>query len=489
MMTGILMRFLILICLTLVSTSLHGQHAIRLTNNSLYDGEAAIFNNRIVWSSSKWYGPRELYLIENNTTKRLTYDDYHDYAPQVNEKYVVWLRDENFGISCRNRALMCYDGINTKRLDYGTLNNFVGSDKGFKLGNGKYIFWIKEEEDTFYHNYLYDGVKISKDLVPPIKIISNGSVSVAPPTLVDDNIIFLREKSDTVSLIQYNLTDSIEKKIFSIAGGKIGDIRSKNKALLFTPNKGLENFNRYYYAKEVLHEVDIPDVGNHYLIDYDSTFISYVHRKKRNLEDYWFVIWRNGKYYPISQYPFTNVNYYEELKDIETVFYVGEYTYSGITAGQVYLYKDNKIQNVSVPGVLNDEIYVNGKYAVWNTFEIPVNTVVPTNFNSKELYTIYYDDTCKKTWYVEQQKIDAWYSHSQDNIAVKIITENKNKYSCNLYDMAGRLITTFTINTIYGENLHLFPALGIAHGIYIIEIIENGVSNKPYKKKLFITTK
>lgn len=470
------------ICLS--SFCLKGQNNIRITNNNVYDGKPSIHGTTIAWQSSDLVGGQsEIYFVKDGITQRLTYDDQADFDALVGAKYIVWKKNRYNGGGGENQKLMYYDGETVKELasgnilGYSTLNDWI------------WWTWSENIHSTVVHFNLFDGKKIITDVLPIIDNADTSDFSGNMAEVNGNNYFIISRKTGTNSydVYKYNLKDSI--KVFSYTGDKLRLAYGVQNAIYFVTAKKFNGEGKWHiYNDGQVTDVEIP--GNFSLANYDRFIVdseTFYGISNPGTDTSVFRVWKKGKVYDIGTYPFTDIKEYPELYNVEIIFSIS-YVPDNLPHPryeEVFLFKENRIFNVSVPGKTNEGLSVNGKNATWYSFT-PRWPDKEEYHNEEEIYTLCLADSCKEPWKVSNFNMDAYYPPTKKEIAIRILTEAKNTFVYNLYDLNGKRVLDGTVTTLYGQNYFYIPTDKLREAIYIIEVLNPSEPTQNLYRKLFI---
>ncbi len=464
-----------------------GQAPLRITDDSFRDENPSVYKSVIVWESHRVFGEgeSEIFMIKDGRTIRLTHDFVDDYDPIVDSVYVVWRKSKIGSQDRGNDLLICYDGMNYTQLSEGDILQYFTS--GDKVCWQTRLYNIEKEQSKYYY-HLYDGNKIQNNIAS-----SEDSTYIIGLNNNGNNIYFFKiQDSVTTSLRYYNFKDTIE--IYKAINSDFNIEPIESKAFYFNVynriSKEYEYFafvdNKLYNSTAIYNKMDFTCSGDglegrSWIDPYTYTFLDCTVSKDSPS----YYVRRMGKLFKVGTYPFNSITSFPELSDIEDFFAVNVKLNNGGFIKKVFAYSNNIIYNVSDPreNFTNTRIRISGKYATWLTYDV---SKFNYNVNEQEIFAVCYD-ACEKPWKFTEQLLNVHFNNSSKSINIKIITDNKNDYYFCLYDLAGRRIIDQKLNTLYGENLFQIPAYSLAHGIYLVQIINPHNIDQKFFKKIFIT--
>lgn len=485
-------RFSILILFSLVSGFCYGQQVQQLTKNSFFDFEPDICNGRIAWvggylkdpnTLNFLYVPWQIYLAENGEIRKLTSGNYQNHSVRVGDKYVVWNRSP-IGKPGLIDELMYYDGNSIRQIPTSTTNNSMTLTAGNNIiwegkdtdGNCK-LNWFNGEESVLITNAYYKMLRRSYDATGIGEISKEAFVYLHP----------------TKGLIYFDFNEQTQKPIAKIYNqdSTIGNqVWISGRSVLYSRwHYPSGYYKKFYYIYKNGHSTALPD-SLKIILHFDSTFIAWndflpsTDPSFKNL-----YIWRDGKNYLISQYPFTTLNTYSELADIKFAFEVSkQFEFS-----ELYYFNGKEIINLSIPNRQNYRYIYSNRSVVWDA-----SKVLPMGLaDDAEIY--YYCNTQKDSCYqyeplddeplvIVKDYSNIYFDQSQQNINIDITTTlEKEQFEVALYDLRGRLILSENLNFSYGKNQYSIPALNLQQSIYILRLNNLISSDKSTTKKLLIT--
>jgi hypothetical protein len=266
--------------------SVNAQRIEQLTHNNTCDKWPTVYGDRIAWVGIDKSGGEEIFLLEGDSIRQITFTGERKFIPQLGPGYLVWMEEAP---SPHKIKIMLYNGVNTREISRpNTLSYNLRS-------HGKIMTW----NDIEMH-YVYDGSRG----VP----LFNGWQSGKKSTIygIGDSLIYyyVYDSLDR-SLVSFNGSET--KVIFEEKGGSdssfSSDLLVGSKSIYYCVHDNATGFRDCYYYKDGITAKG--PVWKGVFPYYNDSTLAWSEHDFINLGPLW--LWDGKSTHKIAEYPYDQV--------------------------------------------------------------------------------------------------------------------------------------------------------------------------------------
>lgn len=461
------------------------QQIQQLTKNNHWDAGVDMYKSKVVWSSGKieQFGKEyaEIFLAEGDRIQQITNTGLLNLQPRIGSKYIVWAQFErNEKGQTGRQFLMYFDGIHTFCLDTFQGNLYYNTV-------GKYIFWMDDAQEPDRY-YIFNGKKKNEftDAIGKAAIAGYMTEAGIFYTFWNNGVNYLALYNNEE---KHEIIDSSKEQIFyrgnfhNYSYHLDGTGSKENGKTIFYSLCSSSNAecSTYFLLNGVKQEIpkinDTLRTAQNYIIYYGSDFLVFHYRDmngpKENLK---IIVWRNGKYFEVSEFPFTNINIYPELSDITFAFRFFEMP----NRSNIGIYSKGKIFKAAAMKY-SDEAMPNQYGVVWASS----NNYVDYKQTS-EVFYFCANDSCITAKPTENFSLKIFHRDNAKQIAIEVETPQAENFVVGVYDLLGREITTANFSGLYGKNMYTISSMLFTQGIYIVRLQNPSKPEQHLTQKIFI---
>ncbi|RYD83336.1 MAG: T9SS type A sorting domain-containing protein [Sphingobacteriales bacterium] len=465
---------------------IQAQQIQQLTKNNYWDAGIDMYQGKVVWQSGDISvfdkQSAEIFLAEGNKIQQITNNGSFNFGPKIGGKYVVWAQwiKNKYGVNDRN-ALMCYDGKKIFCLDSSIGNLYHNTVN-------KYVLWLDDSPNSD-RVLLFDGEKTVEFTDADGKPAYGGYMTEAG--------IFYTFWSNSINYLalynneeKHEIIDSSENQIDyrgnlenGYAGNLIGYGSKENGKSIFYSlcDSSYTDCSSFFLINGVKHAVakisDSLKSAQNYITYYGNDFLVFnymdINGTRENLK---IIVWRNGKFFEVSGFPFENVAQYPELTDITFPFRYSELP-NRLKTG---IFHKGKIYKVS-EGDYSHEAIANNYGVAWVSSE--------TSLNMKQTSEVYYfcaNDSCITAKPTENFSLKIFHRDNAKQIAIEVETPQAENFVATVYDLIGRELVRAKFSGLYGKNIYTIPSDYFTQGMYIVNLQNTSKPEQHLTQKLFI---